>query len=71
MTTKPPPPPDARPRREILFEIVAFGNVVKVIAVDAATGTEVSIQGPANAGEAALKNAALRKLDYVMSKKSK
>lgn len=57
--------------REILFELVPMGHAVKVIAVDAATGTEVSIQGPANAGESALKNAAIRKLKYVLEKQKK
>jgi hypothetical protein len=58
-----------KPGREVLFEIIPMGNVVKVIAVDADTGVEVSLQGPASAGEEILKRAALQKLRYVLEKK--
>jgi hypothetical protein len=56
-------------RGEILFEFVVQGNVVKATAIDAATGIEASIVGPANAGRAVLAQAATRKLKYVMEKK--
>jgi hypothetical protein len=55
--------------REVLFEFRKVGNAVKVSAVDAATGTEVSIVGDARAPQAQLKALALKKLDFVMSKK--
>jgi len=54
---------------EILFEFVVQGNVVKATAIHAATGTEASIVGPANAGRDVLAQAAARKLQYVMAKK--
>ena len=54
--------------REIIFEFVRVGNSVKVTALDVATGIEVSIVGPASAGEASLKRLAKQKLDYVMAK---
>lgn len=57
--------------REVLFEIIPLGHTVKVIAVDALTGIEVSIQGPASAGEHILKMTALRKLTFVLKKESK
>jgi hypothetical protein len=57
-------------RGEILVEFVTQGNVVKVTAIDSASGIEASIVGPANAGQATLKAAVLRKLDYVMKKRS-
>jgi hypothetical protein len=55
---------------EIYVEYVVQGNVVKATAIHAATGTEVSIIGPASAPRAALAQAAARKLKYVMAKKS-
>jgi hypothetical protein len=57
-------------RREILIEFVAQGNVVKTTAIDPDSGAEASIVGPANAGRMALAEAARRKLEYVMKKKS-
>ena len=47
---------------EVLFEFVVQGNVAKATAIHAATGTEASIVGPANAGRETLSQAALRKL---------
>lgn len=52
--------------REIIFEFRWVGSTVKVSAVDAATGTGVSIVGDPAVGEAALERLALRKLDYVL-----
>jgi hypothetical protein len=56
---------------EILFEFVVQGNVVKATAIHAATGTEGSIVGPANANRDVLAQAALRKLQYVLAKKAR
>jgi hypothetical protein len=42
-------------RREVLFEMSRVGAYMKVVAVDAETGTEVSIVGPASAPQEALK----------------
>jgi hypothetical protein len=53
---------------EVYFEFVAQGAVVKVTAIDAATGCEASIVAPAGATRAALEHAALRKLEYVIRK---
>ena len=55
---------------EIFVEFVVQGNVVKVTAIDPASGTEVSIMGPAGAPRAALSDAAIRKLRYMVQKKS-
>ena len=52
--------PDDRQQREIYFEFVAIGRHVKVSAIDAATGTEVSVMGPATA--ARFQRLALQKL---------
>lgn len=59
-----------RPLGEVLFEFRQIGNAVKVSAVHVATNTEVSIVGPAGAGEQALKQSALRKLQYVLARGS-
>ena len=56
--------------REVLFEFIAQGTFVKVTAIDAATGDEVSIVGPVNSPRATLEAAALRKLRYVQEKRS-
>jgi len=53
---------------EVIFEFRRIGNSVKVSAIDPATNTEISIVGPATAGEHALKMAALRKLQYVLGR---
>jgi len=58
------------PGREVFFEFTRMGNYMKVVAIDSATATEVSIVGSPLAGEAQLKMTALRKLEYVLSKQS-
>ena len=58
----------AKGESEILIEFVVQGNSVKVTAIDAATGTEASIVGPASSPRPALEAAAARKLVYVLSK---
>lgn len=55
--------------REVLFELSAVGNSVKVCAVDPATMAEATIIGPLSAGEATLKRAAVQKLRYVLAKR--
>jgi hypothetical protein len=54
--------------REVLFEVILMGNAAKVTAVDAETGLEVSIIGPANATSYTLKQNAMRKLINALSK---
>lgn len=55
--------------REVLFEYMQVGNSVRVTAVDATTGSEVTIQVPPGTAQADMQRAALNKLDYVMRKK--
>ena len=57
-------------RREVLIEIVTLGAYAKATAIDAETGTEVSITGPASATRASLEAAALNKLEYVLKKQA-
>jgi hypothetical protein len=54
--------------REILIEIVTIGAYAKVVAIDAATGTEISTTGPADADRSTLEAAAIRKLQFVLNK---
>ena len=56
--------------REILIEIVTIGAYAKVAAIDAATGTEISITGPADADRATLEAAAIRKLQFILNKRN-
>ncbi len=58
------------PQRETLFEFRRVGAYVKVSAIDAATGVEISVVGDAAAGQARLKQVALKKLEYVLAKQT-
>ena len=53
---------------EVLFEIIAIGNAVKVSAVHVETNTEVSVVGTPAMTEFTLKANALRKLRSVLAK---
>lgn len=52
--------------REIYFEYHQIGNAVKVTAIDALTGIEISIPAPANMPEPLLQARALKRLEYVL-----
>ena len=56
-------PPD-----EIIIEIQRIGAILRVAAVDVATGTEVVFQAPASASRIAIDRLAADKLRYVMKK---
>lgn len=60
---------DSLKNREIIIEYYPVGPLVKVSAMDAQTLTEISIQGPTDAGEEILKRNALKRLEYVLRKK--
>ncbi|MDF1790637.1 MAG: hypothetical protein P1U88_01950 [Thalassobaculaceae bacterium] len=62
-----PPRNDSR----VILEFIQRGAYVKVSAIDTLTGTEVSIVGDPLRGEAALRQLAIRKLEYVMNKQKK
>ena len=57
--------------QEVIFEFIRLGNSVKVTAVDPLTRIEVAIVGPAAADEATLRQAALRKLDFVRRRRAR
>jgi hypothetical protein len=50
------------PTGGVYFEFTPIGTSVKVAAIDAATGLEVSVIGPARASQADLQQLALQKL---------
>jgi MinD-like ATPase involved in chromosome partitioning or flagellar assembly len=56
------------PTDEIIIEIQRIGAILRVAAVDIATGTEVIFQAPASASRASIDRLAANKLRYVMRK---
>ena len=54
--------------REVIIEFFPIGTFMKVTAMDTLSLTEVSIQGPVNAGQETLKRNAIKRLEYVMRK---
>ena len=58
----------AGPNGEIYIEYKQLGQAMKVIAVDAATGVEVTIMGPASAAQTDLQRVAVRKLQAQLEK---
>jgi len=56
------------PAGEIIIETQRIGAILRVAAVDVATGTEVVFQAPATATRASIERLAANKLRYVMSK---
>ncbi len=55
---------------EYIIEFQQHGSSVKVSAVDTATMTEVSIIGPSSAGQEELQRLAIKKLLFVLNKKT-
>ena len=53
---------------EVYFEFQRVGAYMKAIAIHAATGTEVSVAGPATGSRELLKRTALNKLRFVMNR---
>jgi hypothetical protein len=53
---------DANPDCGVYFEFTPVGASVKVVAIDAASGTGVAVIGPARATQADLQRLALQKL---------
>lgn len=52
---------------EVIIEMRPVGSVVRVAAVDVATGTEVVVFGPASAAQRTLEELAVAKLRRRMS----
>ena len=53
----------------LLVEFIALGNAVKATVVDPVTGLEASVMGPSGSSQAALADAARRKLEFLKRKK--
>jgi len=60
-----PPPENAS---EVYFELTYVGAAVRVAAIDAATGREAVVMGPANAAAADLERLALGKLKAMLAR---
>ena len=58
------------PRGEVYFEFQALGRQVKVTAIDAGSGVEVVVIGPAQASRADLQQLAMRKLQRRLAGES-
>ncbi len=55
----------------VFFEFIQQGAFVRVTAIDAGSGCEAVILGPAAAPRSTLEQAALRKLAYVQKQNGK
>lgn len=53
---------------DVIIEMIQVGNAVKVTAIDASTGIEVSMVGAPSMDEETLKRNAVNKLNYVLRK---
>ena len=53
---------------DIIIEFINIGNSVKVTAILASTGLEVSVVGSPKASQAELKSLAIKKLRYVIER---
>ena len=53
--------------REVFFEFARLGAYVRVAAIDADSGVEVVVMGPAHAAQADLERLALQKLDRKLA----
>jgi hypothetical protein len=56
-------------KREVLFEFVPDGPYTRVIAIDALTGIETTLIAPTSGTTEGQKQAALRKLAYVLRRR--
>jgi hypothetical protein len=54
---------------EVIFEYVQFGGSVRVTAIHAATGTEVTLSAPVSLSSFEMQKLGLQKLKYVLKKK--
>ena len=57
--------------REVYFEFITIGATVKVVAIDADSGTEVSVIAPAGAAQGGLERLALAKLWAILGLEGK
>lgn len=55
---------------EVLFEFQRVGSYLRVTAIDAQTGVEVTVAGPATGSQELLKRTAINKLRFVQNKEA-
>lgn len=55
-------------RREVLFEVRRVGGTLRIAAIEPVSNTEVVVFGPLAAGEASLRQLALRKLRRALDR---
>lgn len=55
---------------EVLFEFQRVGSYLRVTAIDAQTGVEVTVAGPATGSQELLKRTAINKLRFVQNKEN-
>lgn len=60
---------DPLKNRELIFEFLPLGPYIKVIAMDVASLTEVSVSVPAGTSETIIRQHATKRLEFVMRKK--
>ncbi|MBK8009655.1 MAG: serine hydroxymethyltransferase [Rhizobiales bacterium] len=60
----------AKGESEVIVEMRPIGGVVRVAAIDVATGTEVVVMGPASASPQSLEQLAVAKLRRRLAKDS-
>lgn len=53
---------------DVLFEFQRVGSYMRVTAIDAKTGVEVTVAGPATGSQELLKRTAINKLRFVQNK---
>jgi hypothetical protein len=56
---------------DVYFEFTTIGSAVRVAAIDAQSGLEVTVVGPAAASRADLERLALRKLKAQLSRRAR
>jgi hypothetical protein len=56
---------------EVLFEYTPYGQSMRIVAIDAETGIEITVQAPLSLSHADMQKLALNKLVYVMGKEKK
>ena len=55
--------------REVIIEILPFGQLMRVSAMDVKTLTEIVISCPKGTPETVMKANALKRMEYVLKKK--
>jgi hypothetical protein len=55
---------------DVYFELTRLGPTAKVVAIDGATGTEVTVIGPSSAAQSDLERLALAKLKARLARGS-